>query len=67
MGSPEAMEGMRAFVEKRPPDYIGLRERLAKGEAPELPWGQPIRVCPKCGAKEIPASFKFCGVCGSKL
>ena len=67
MGSAEAVEGMRAFVEKRPADYIGLRERLARGEAPELPWGQPIRKCPKCGAKNIPEKFKFCGVCGSKL
>jgi enoyl-CoA hydratase/carnithine racemase len=67
MGSAEATEGMRAFVEKRPADYIGLREKLARGEAPELPWGQPIRNCPKCGAKNIPERFKFCGVCGSKL
>jgi enoyl-CoA hydratase/carnithine racemase len=67
MGSAEAIEGMRAFVEKRPADYKGLREKLARGEAPELPWGQPIRMCPKCGAKNMPNRFKFCGMCGSKL
>lgn len=67
MGSAEAMEGMQAFVEKRPADYMGFREKLAKGESPELPWGQPIRTCPKCGAKNLPQRFKFCGSCGSKL
>jgi 1,4-dihydroxy-2-naphthoyl-CoA synthase len=39
----EPHEGMRAFVEKRPPDIAGIRKRLADGEAPEfLP-------CPHCG------------------
>jgi enoyl-CoA hydratase/carnithine racemase len=67
MGSAEAMEGMRAFVEKRPADYIGIRRILANGESPELPWGQPTTTCPKCGAKNLPQRFKFCGSCGSKL
>jgi len=67
MGSTEALEGMRAFVEKRPADYKGIREKLAKGEAPEFPWGAPTKSCPKCGAKNIPEQFKFCGVCGNKL
>ena len=67
MGSAEAMEGMRAFVEKRPADYMGIRKKLAGGESPELPWGQSTISCPKCGAKNLPQRFKFCGSCGSKL
>jgi enoyl-CoA hydratase/carnithine racemase len=37
--SPEPLEGMGAFVDKRPPAYRELRERAAAGQSPELPWG----------------------------
>jgi len=33
--SPETREGMRAFHEKRPPDYAELRRRWAEDDAPE--------------------------------
>lgn len=67
MGSAEAIEGMQAFVEKRPANYMKLREKLAKGEPAEFPWGSLTSSCPKCGAKNLPQQFKFCGVCGGKL
>ena len=67
MASWEPLEGMTAFVEKRPPDYAGLRQRAAEGRSSELPWGAPLRTCPSCGAKHLPEEFTFCGRCGTRL
>lgn len=66
-GSPETAEGVRAFHEKRPPDYDELRRRWAEDDAPEFFHGSPARTCPSCGAADLPAHFTFCGECGEKL
>lgn len=58
----EPFEGMRAFVEKRPPDY-----RAEGSDSPEFLHGPPVRECPKCGAKGLPGDFDFCGKCGARL
>jgi enoyl-CoA hydratase/carnithine racemase len=63
----EPVEGMRAFVEKRPPRYSLLRQRAAEGGSSETPWGPPTGVCPVCGANNLPASYQFCGACGASL
>jgi len=63
----EPWEGMTAFVEKRPPDYRGLRERARDGGSSELLWGPPEKTCPACGAKGLPAGMSFCGACGREL
>jgi enoyl-CoA hydratase/carnithine racemase len=39
--SPETREGVRAFLEKRQPDYAEIRRRWAEDDAPEWPNGQP--------------------------
>jgi len=67
MASWEPLEGMTAFVEKRAPDYAGLRQRAAEGRSSEVPWGAPLRACPSCGAKHLPEEFVFCGRCGARL
>jgi len=41
--SPETREGVRAFREKRLPDYAEIRRRWAKDDAPEWPDGRPPR------------------------
>lgn len=64
--SAEPWEGMSAFVEKRAPDYAGLRERAASGGWSETIHGPPAHSC-SCGAKGLPAGFKFCGSCGRAL
>jgi enoyl-CoA hydratase/carnithine racemase len=63
----EPVEGMRAFVEKRPARYGLLRERAAEGRSSETPWGPPTGVCPSCGANNLPADHTFCGSCGIPL
>ncbi|MEK3889264.1 enoyl-CoA hydratase/isomerase family protein [Bacillus sp. FSL K6-3431] len=63
----ETHEAMRAFSEKRLPDYKMLRERMSSGDSYEHMWGAPALDCSECGAKDIPEHFKHCGVCGSPL
>lgn len=66
-GSFETHEAMRAFNEKRKPDYAMLRERAASGGSSEHLWGAPTLDCHECGAKDIPEHFNHCGVCGAPL
>jgi enoyl-CoA hydratase/carnithine racemase len=63
----EPFEGMRAFVEKRPARYRGLREQAARGESSEFIWGPHTGECLVCGTQGLPAAFSHCGVCGSQL
>lgn len=63
----EPYEGMTAFVEKRPPDYLGLRRRAAEGGSSEYLYGPPTKTCAQCGAKGLPENFKHCGICGGPL
>lgn len=63
----EPWEGMRAFVQKRPPRFMEMRRRAAEGESSEFLWGPPSIDCPACGAEGIPAGFEFCGACGGRL
>jgi len=63
----EPYEGVQAFVEKRPADYRGIRERAATGQSSEFLWGAPTRTCDNCGAEGIPERFSYCGKCGIKL
>ena len=64
----EPTEGMTAFVEKRPVDFLGMRRRMADPDgSSEFLWGPYAKTCPKCEAKGIPAFFEYCGKCGAQL
>ncbi len=63
----EPWEGMTAFVEKRQPDYLGVRERARDGGSSEFLWGPPAKACPSCGAGGLPEAMSFCGLCGAAL
>jgi enoyl-CoA hydratase/carnithine racemase len=65
--SMEPWEGMRAFVQKRPPAYMDARIRAAEGGSSEFVWGPPALECTSCGAQGIPEAFRFCGECGQPL
>ena len=63
----EPLEGMGAFVDKRPVDYRKLRRLAAEGGSSEFRWGAYAVTCPHCGARDLPAGFAHCGVCGEPL
>jgi enoyl-CoA hydratase/carnithine racemase len=63
----EPNEGMNAFVEKRPPDYLRLRRQAAEGKSSEFPWGPYTLRCDGCGASLMPEGFAFCGACGRPI
>lgn len=65
-GADETAEAVRAFGEKRRPDYDKVRRAQTFGvwETPKVSVGQD---CPHCGAKGLPAGHKFCGECGKSL
>ena len=63
----EPYEGMHAFVEKRRPAHLDVRQRAASGGSSEFVWGPYNQTCPSCGAAGIPAGFAFCGQCGARL
>jgi enoyl-CoA hydratase/carnithine racemase len=56
-GSDETREAVRAFHDKRAPDYLTLRATAATGG----------RICPSCGEAGIPAHYSYCGACGAPL
>lgn len=63
----EPNEGMNAFVEKRKVNFRAMRQRAADGKSSEFVHGPYALACQACGAKSLPADFKFCGLCGAKL
>ena len=65
--TPEPLEGISAFLEKRPPQHVKLREKTASGKSHTYLWGPPTRVCPKCNTRWLPEEFTFCGKCGAKI
>lgn len=62
----ETYEGVRAFREKRLPDYDEVRRRVAAGTGAQL-WGPEVLNCSSCGTEGLPQEFKHCGVCGKEL
>ena len=65
--TPEPLEGISAFLEKRPPEHVKLREKTAGGKSHTYLWGPPTRTCPKCNTRWLPEEFVFCGKCGAKI
>jgi len=66
--SPEVHEGVRAFAEKRKPNYSALFDKIKSDDSPEYHnGGIPNKICPSCGSKYLPEHSKFCLNCGSKI
>ncbi|HLB46711.1 MAG TPA: enoyl-CoA hydratase-related protein [Anaerolineales bacterium] len=62
----ETAEAVRAFGEKRRPDYDAVRRAQTFGVS-ETPKVSTPQDCPHCGAKGLPAGHRFCGECGKSL
>lgn len=56
--APETVEAVRAFGEKRKPDYDSIRASQTEPRA---------QTCPHCGTKGLPEGYRFCGECGKSL
>lgn len=67
VGSMEPMEGLTAFMEKRPRRYKAIRGRMAKGMDPHYPFGPAMSRCIKCGVEYLPSQSVFCLKCGAKI
>ena len=65
--TPEPLEGIGSFLEKRTPEHIKLREKTAKGQSHTFLWGPPTKTCPKCKTAHLPEEFSFCGKCGARV
>ena len=72
----EANEGLRALAEKRTVDYRRLRltakaVRIPESSTHEAAGNQNAksrsRSCYSCGTRDIPGSFDYCGLCGTRL
>lgn len=75
----EASEGLRALAERRDVDYQGLRLNALAVHNTEQTNPEEVagvsdqnirssnRSCYSCGARDIPASFDYCGLCGTRL
>jgi enoyl-CoA hydratase/carnithine racemase len=63
----ETWEGMRSFMEKRPPDVAKIRQTMASGGSSERLWGSWSLTCPSCGTDGLPSEFEYCGVCGTRM
>jgi enoyl-CoA hydratase/carnithine racemase len=59
----ETQEGLRAFFDKRPVDYRGIRSGAVTATTPAA----EAQACPHCGAADLPHGFAYCGRCGEKL
>lgn len=67
IGSIEPMEGLNAFMEKRPRKYREIRQKMAKGLEPRYPFGPCSSKCKSCGAEYLPLNAQFCLQCGAKM
>lgn len=64
---PDLLMAATAFMEKRPMDWVKMRDEEASGVSTEYMWGPYTKICPNCGAQMLPERMKYCGNCGSQL
>jgi enoyl-CoA hydratase/carnithine racemase len=74
----ESREGLRALLDKREVDYREFRSNALAAENNQSPafevsnYTDPAasrssRSCYSCGAQNLPASYEYCGLCGTRL
>lgn len=67
MGSMEPTEGLEAFQDRRNPEMQAIRDEIADGRDPRVPFGPYAAECPECGAQYLPDESNFCLECGTEL
>jgi enoyl-CoA hydratase/carnithine racemase len=64
---PDLMKSCQAFMNRKTPDWAGMRaEQLEKGTAYYY-WGPMTKSCEKCGTDNLPENMRYCGLCGESL
>lgn len=75
----EASIGLRALAGKQEADYRGFRSNVLAAREREPSYSEDVasagdqtmtigrRSCYSCGAQDIPPSFEYCGLCGTRL
>jgi enoyl-CoA hydratase/carnithine racemase/predicted RNase H-like HicB family nuclease len=72
----ESREGLRALLDKREVAYREFRSNAPAVENQSLadqesdksdPAGSRTRSCYSCGTQNLPASYEYCGLCGTRL
>jgi enoyl-CoA hydratase/carnithine racemase len=67
MGSMEPTEGLGAFQDRRTPEMQAIRDEMAGGRDPRVPFGPYGTECPECGSEYLPDDSAFCLECGADL
>jgi len=68
----ESQEGLIALTQKREVDYREFRSNVQTSPDQESLFdsdheGSRSRSCYSCGAQDLPSSYEYCGLCGTRL
>ena len=70
-GGDESREGLLALTQKREIDYRVFRANVQTPDQEPLSHGNHdrsrSRSCYSCGAQDLPSSYEYCGLCGTRL
>jgi enoyl-CoA hydratase/carnithine racemase len=64
---PDLAKSCEAFMNKGRPRWAAMREEQLKNKTNYYYWGPLQKSCGKCGAKNLPETMTYCGLCGEKL
>lgn len=64
---PDLMKSCQAFMDKKAPDWAGMRLEQLKNKTTYHYWGALTKSCAKCGTGNLPDNMAYCGNCGEKL
>ncbi len=64
---PDLRKSSRAFMDKKPIDWISTNREQFATKSEYYYWGPPVKKCKNCGTRDLPQNHKYCGMCGGEL